>query len=1093
MRKLLTLFITLFLIFPLTTYASIYGTLKGKVVDDEGKPILGATVRIIGTPRGTYVRDKEGKFTIVNVNAGEFQVQVTAVGYGKYSATVRISADNTTELNIQLKPERIQTETVHVDATRVLVNNTDIGTTRKISGDGVTDVARESIQQVIGLSAGVTIAGNGYNIRGSRQTDSQIRINGIDVGSQFTGGFGVGGINYFPMLSSYATEEVQVLTGNFSAEYGNALGGIVNTIPKVGRTDKYEGYVRWRTDLDGLWGSALSDVAIQDNVNSLSLNHVGSGPKLQGPHQNQVEFGIGGPIPVLNNSSFYLSSKYMYEKYRDNNYAVYDPVDVNNPGQPRNNLGQLPNDRSWVKNITFNSRFGVTNDIYIILGGMWGMTNLEYASSQWLYDNTQGVINGISNGVTENVAKQTVSNTLVMNIMARINHQLTSKSFYELTISNNTNGDEYSKRNLYPDYSVTDFLNGNFPSEAQIKNPKLDPSFFSGFSLWYPSDVAGYTNTGKMELGKNLVIDEFETFSSIKTTSDGYLRMATRDINPITGYIEGDADYSGTNNPYGLPFSSVLGGVLNPYVTHGNTRNFQFRSSNYWQVEGSYTQSIDGEFSHMFKAGLDFRFYKLERHWNSLPWVSNPFFDVYTSQWGGDLYATDSSAWQKISKPYNPVLGALYVQDQITYKGIIISPGLRFDMFFPQANYRLPSDQFTSINDSVGFAKAKAKLQLSPRINIAYPVTDRSNVSIAYGMYFKVPEFQDLYDNFGTDRLRGNQLLGDPNIEPQRENSFQVSYSNQLSDYFAFDISAYYKDIYNQLGTIYVPITPIPYYQYTVSDYGNARGIEFTFRKNPSQTDHIGFNINYTLSSVVGTSTGAGDNYLLQTDPYTGLLNYPLTEFPLSYDRTHKVNANIFFTWGDKQGPSIAGIQPIENTTISLTTVYQSGAPYTKVDLKGRPVGETNGERGPSYWMTDMRISKMFYFKDFFGDAAGNTSIEFFADVYNLFNRRTPSGFWVITGSPDDDGSSFYINKGSFTPTPLYKEADFSNPASFGADQYDNFGNRRYNANADFDHNGIVTQDEKYQAYKILLEDNKRMQPLYLQPIRVWFGIMIRF
>ncbi|TAL68983.1 MAG: hypothetical protein EPN82_08715 [Bacteroidetes bacterium] len=1099
MRKLLTLFLISFLIFPLTTYAGLYGTLKGKVVDEEGKPVIGASVRVMGTPRGTYVKEKDGKFTIVNINAGQYQIQVTAVGYAKYTLTTSISADEVTEINVKLKSEVKQTETVNVYGSRQLVNNTEIGTKRKMTSEQITGVAREGVQQVIALSAGVVASGNGYNIRGSRETESQIRINGIDMGSQFTGAFGLGGLAYFPMLSSYATDEIQVLTGAFSAEYGNVLGGVVNTIPKTGTTDKYEGFLRWRTDVDALWGSALSDVVIHDNVTSLSAEHTGTGPKLQGPNQNKFEFGVGGPIPVLNNSSFYLSTVYTYEKYRNATYEIYAPVDQNNPSAGAANLGLLPNNRSWVKNISLNTRFGISNDIYLILGGMWGLSNLEAGNTtllrQWMFANTQGVIDGTPNGVPERVAKQVVFNTLVMNMMARINHQLTSKSFYEFTVSNNTNNDEMSKRNLYPNYTIEDYLDGKKLTPDEIKNPVVDPGFFTGFDLWYPVDKGILNVDNQFVKGKNLTIDEYETQSPIGITADGYFKMASRAVNPFTGYIEGGEDYSGMNNPYGSPITGQMGTIY-PFVTHGNTRFFEFRKSNYWQFDGNYTQSIDaGDFNHMFKAGFDVKLFELNRHMNSLPWISNPFYDVYTSEWGGNLYVNkeDSIAREATSKPYKPVLGSVYALDQITYKGIIISPGLRFDLFLPESRYRMPSSIFQSILDSVGFSEAKTKYQISPRINIAYPITERSNVSISYGMYFKIPELQNLYDGFGSSRLRGNQLIGDPNIKAQKENSYQVSYSNQLSDDFAFDVQAYYKDIYNQLGTLLVKTLPIPYFLYTVSDYGNSRGVELTFRKNPNQNDHIGFSLNYTLASVTGTSTSADANYQLQPDPYTGQQVYPLTEYPLDYDRTHKVNFSLFFNWGDKQGPSIAGIQPIENTDIGFTTLYQSGAPYTKVDLKNRPSGERNGERGPSYWMTDMKLTKRFYFRDWFGESAGSTSIEFVLEIYNLFNRRTARTFYIITGDADDDGITFYNTKGSFPPVSLYKDADFTNSTSLQADQYDNFGNRKYNVNSDFDHDNVVTQDEKYMAYKKIVEDNKRLQSTFLQPMSVWFGIMIRF
>jgi len=92
------------------------------------------------------------------------------------------------------------------------------------------------------------------------------------------------------MISADATEEVQVNTGAFAPEYGNALGGIVNTVPKVGRVDKYEGFLRWRTDAAFAWGSQLSDLILVDDGRKLTAIHTGEGNKLLGPEQHKFEF-----------------------------------------------------------------------------------------------------------------------------------------------------------------------------------------------------------------------------------------------------------------------------------------------------------------------------------------------------------------------------------------------------------------------------------------------------------------------------------------------------------------------------------------------------------------------------------------------------------------------------------------------------------------------------------------------------------------------------------------------------------------------------------------------------------------------------------
>ncbi|MFN8359093.1 MAG: alpha-2-macroglobulin family protein [Candidatus Kapaibacterium sp.] len=64
-----------------------------------------------------------------------------------------------------------------------------IGTVRSSSGEEMNKVARESVQQVVALKAGIQTDEGGFQIRGSRATDSQINVDGLDVGDQFSGGF----------------------------------------------------------------------------------------------------------------------------------------------------------------------------------------------------------------------------------------------------------------------------------------------------------------------------------------------------------------------------------------------------------------------------------------------------------------------------------------------------------------------------------------------------------------------------------------------------------------------------------------------------------------------------------------------------------------------------------------------------------------------------------------------------------------------------------------------------------------------------------------------------------------------------------------
>ncbi len=1060
MKRKLIIISLLALLLPLSLFAGNFGSVRGKVVDDGGKPIIGASVRILGTRLGGFSKGG-GKFIVTNIPPGSYKIKITYMGLEDFVAEVRISADETTKLSATMNQKGIMTDVVTKVADK-LVNNNDVGINREMSSDDMNSVAREGIQALVAISPGVMNTGNGFSVRGSRSNESQIRIDGFDVGNQFTGGFGIMGSSYYPMVSQFAAEELQVLTGGFSAEYGNALGGIVNSSLKTGRTDKYEGMFRWRTDVPALFGRQKAGLKLYREGDRLFAQDYGEGAKLQGSNENAFDINVGGPIPYLGKTTFFISSRYFIEDYRSASYEIYDPWHYDANGNwTRNNLGLLPGNRSWVKNITAKFKFPITQDIDFILGTMYGITSVESNSWGWLYTTTPGAIEGLpSYGIPENKAKQNVFNQLVATFNATINHRLSDNSFYQLRVSNTTNNDASSKR-----------MNFNAPN------------FFSGFDVLTPQDKYE-VQISELIAGRDKILDQYQSLSIPKHTSDGYAFLDMPIVNPLTGYIEGPTSTHGSQNAYGMAFA---------FVAHGNN-GISFRKGNYWQIDGNYNLQIENNgVTHSFKTGFETRLYKNSRHSNQQPWDGNPFRDVYTDEWGGNFYEYDTpEAYKKTSMAYKPMSASFYVQDQIGIKGIIFTPGLRFDYFNPNTEYRTILNPFQPRGSAdSAFAPTNAKFQISPRINVTYPITDRSNISLSYGLLFMMPQMQYMFDGFGITNLKGNSIIGNPNLEAQRVNQYSIQYSNQLSDEFAFDVSTYYKDIYNQLGISYVAAVPYPYFLYEVADYGNSKGIELSLRKRA--TNHFGFNINYTLAKSISTSSGPTSNYLVAQDFYTEKPAYPMSPLSTSGDRRHRLNVTLNFIWGNGEGPTIGGFGLLANTAINITSYFQTGLPYTRKDKSGNALGELNSERQPSRWSTNLRFQRTFSLKNWFGDAAGNSSIQFFVDVNNLFNIRNAVSVYSRTGDPIDDGIRFYKPVKDFPRITLYKEANFGISESFSTQQYSRFGQRLYNVNGDWDKNGTVTLLEKRLSYEKQLEDARQFRGNFQYPITVFFGLMFRF
>ncbi len=219
-----TLFFTLvpllLFFFCFEAQASTCGTLSGRVTDDAGNPLVGATVLIEGTTRGGYTKS-DGSFTILKINAGSYSVRVKSLGFKDHTQSVSIVPDQIMHIDITLAPDSRRTEGIVVAAER-LANPNQIGSVRSISTP--TNIPVNSVQPVIARQPGV-VASSNMNIRGGRTAQTVYRINGLDVSDQFAGGTGSTPQNYYPSKDNTNTANTKYILGGPSAEYGNAISG----------------------------------------------------------------------------------------------------------------------------------------------------------------------------------------------------------------------------------------------------------------------------------------------------------------------------------------------------------------------------------------------------------------------------------------------------------------------------------------------------------------------------------------------------------------------------------------------------------------------------------------------------------------------------------------------------------------------------------------------------------------------------------------------------------------------------------------------------------------------------------------------------
>ncbi|HYF45978.1 MAG TPA: TonB-dependent receptor, partial [Acidimicrobiales bacterium] len=205
------------------------GKLAGRVTDESGQPVIGANVLVVGTTIGAAA-DVDGNYAIIHVPPGTHSVRFSSIGYQTQVVEgVRVSTNQTTTLDVVLTEEVIGAEEVVVVAERPIVDVTLTSTMAALSQEDIAVLPVQELAEIVELQAGVV---DGH-FRGGRLGEVQYQVDGVTVNNPFDNANTL-------ELDRSVLEEVQVISGTFDAEYGQALSGVVNAVLRSGDEDRYE-------------------------------------------------------------------------------------------------------------------------------------------------------------------------------------------------------------------------------------------------------------------------------------------------------------------------------------------------------------------------------------------------------------------------------------------------------------------------------------------------------------------------------------------------------------------------------------------------------------------------------------------------------------------------------------------------------------------------------------------------------------------------------------------------------------------------------------------------------------------------------------
>ena len=215
--------------------------IKGRVLDAESGEILPYTnVYIAGSRIGTIAL-QNGQFYLGGLRAGTYTVRASYISYGLGSETVTVGPGEVAEIEFQLDVEAIFTDPITVTGERKLIEVELTGSVHRMSADEMEAMPLDNLVEMIAHQPGVTLQDNEIHVRGGRADDTQFIVDGISVNDPLAGG------GYGYSIDPSIVNEIEVLTGGFNAEYGQAVSGIVNVSTKEGG-EHWSGKVNWKRD-----------------------------------------------------------------------------------------------------------------------------------------------------------------------------------------------------------------------------------------------------------------------------------------------------------------------------------------------------------------------------------------------------------------------------------------------------------------------------------------------------------------------------------------------------------------------------------------------------------------------------------------------------------------------------------------------------------------------------------------------------------------------------------------------------------------------------------------------------------------------------
>jgi len=968
LNRVITCLVVIFLYQQI--YAGVTGKISGRITDKKtGEALPGVNIFLSGTSLGAAT-DLDGEYFIIQIPPGNYEVKISMVGYKEVTVkNVEVLIDHTTPLHTALEDEIFKGEEVVIIAKRPVIQRDLTSSTQFLTVNQIERLPITQTKEAVWLQTGVffdplpATGGLGghyqgeqrYSIRGGSQDEVKWFLDGVrtatlnEAQADQAGSFSTFNVN--------AIQEIQVVTGGFTAEYGEAQSGIVNVITKEGG-DQISASAEYIYSPPGQrhFGTYIYDPNTQKEFLDHTLDDGTLDPNWWTPHrQNQaydyrtkpdqtLYFSLGGPLFNSGQSkgSFFVSSQ-----LRSEAYTLPHPRDSKTL---QNFMGTITIHPSASTKLKFNGVYNQQEHSTLQRAGDFTNQAKYYRGWGSLLDQSNVIVS------------------------ANWNHTLHQSLFYDFKLS-------------YYSWELIET-----PSPYTVLGESENPTLF-GYQRYDNFETEPFD-------AYSFIYDQHKEAGDISLV--GSINWQMNNANFLKSGIE--LRWNTYKDDYSRQYPSF---TMEPeYFSrrglHETYHPFQFAVyiQDKMELQGMIL-NLGLRFDH-FDPNYDW-FSEAHRIYNL---SANPDYDNDLDLDGDQVDENGNTKFSFdniLAKERSPAKAINYVSPRLGISFPVTDNSLlHFNyghfMQMPAVNRMFEFTYWRPVYITEGIIAEKERAKEEGREPRHTPSAsgDPERVIILSTAPLK-PEKTVMFEVGIKHHFENFAFLG--------ITAYYKDIYDQTSDReHGFDRLLYAYDPF--IGQT----TPnVPFVSNYPGDYGSSRGFEITLRTLFSQ--HFVLDMNYSLStSSEGRSSPGQIEYDQEGQPtfYYEVETSNRSETQKTYSRPHILRANLFLRYPDKWAvPVLSAI--LKNTSASILYRYISGQAFTYLRPED-PSNTIDNYRFPATQNIDLRLDKSFIINNIH-------NMTFYVRITNLFNSKNLKSFGadVLNDQSDEAALKNYVETGKIT------------------------------------------------------------------------------